>query len=88
MANPTLFTDSSHVVWVTSNAESIHRRNPDSVGKPILFFANKRDRPDAMVCCSNVEGSVHPPATSSQDAGQVWDELGLDAIADRPLQIQ
>ena len=45
-------------------------RHPDTQGKPILFFANKKDRPDSM------------------DAAKCWDELKLDTISDRPIQIQ
>merc|ERR1712054_156917 len=75
------YAESKGIIFVVDSTDKIRMcvakeelnhllRHADSVGKPILFFSNKTDRPDSL------------------DAGLVWDELGLDAIADRPLQIQ
>jgi len=75
------YAESKGIIFVVDSTDAIRMcvakdelnhvlRSPDTVGKPILFFSNKTDRPDSLA------------------AVKVWEALGLDDIADRPLQIQ
>jgi len=75
------YSEAQAIIFVIDSTEAIRfcvakdelehlLRNPDTIGKPILFFSNKSDRPD------------------SQDRSKIWDAMHLDAIADRPIQIQ
>merc|ERR1711918_140384 len=75
------FQDASGIIFVIDSTDGIRMcvaktelqeilKHQDAAGKPILFFSNKKDRPDAA------------------DVQKVWDQMELDKISDRPIQIQ
>merc|ERR1711988_1038039 len=56
------FPDAAGIIFVLDSTDAVRMcmaldelqhllRHPDTAGKPILFFSNKKDRPDSAVCC-------------------------------------